>query len=153
MVHIYERCSAYTQVKYNFRCFDICNCILFIVEKEISKAAIVEKPVKIDRNILLSDIDHMNLISALSKSKSFPESVIDSVCKAPSVHEGIDIISSFVENGSPDVLDEFCSVLRDVGHSDIVKSISPCDIHIKAGKINIKSAFHLITCIDFYKKN
>lgn len=88
---------------------------MFIVEKEISKAAIVEKPLEI--------------------------------C----LYERIDNISSFVENGSPDVLDKPCSVLRDVGHSDILKSISPCDIHIKAGKITIKSAFHLITCIDFYK--
>lgn len=91
----------------------------------------------------------MDLISALSKSKPFPENVIDAVCTARSCYERINIISLLLENGSPDVLDELPSALRDVSHRGVVESIDPCDVHIKAGKITIKSACHLITCIFF----
>lgn len=66
--------------------------------------------------------------------------------------EKINIISLLVENGSPDVLDELCSDLRDPSHRDVGESIDPCDanVHIKAGKITINFDFHLITCIVFF---
>lgn len=101
---------------------------------------------KINRNVLLSKFYPLDLISALSKSKSFPENVIDAVCTARSGYERINIISLLLENGSPDVLD----ALRDVSHRGVVESIDPCDVHIKAGKITIKKACHLITCIFFF---
>lgn len=97
-------------------------------------SASVEKRVKVNRNVLLTQLDPMDLISALSKSKSFPESVIDSLRKAPSRYEKVNIISSFVENGGPDVVNEFSTVLKDLGHCDIVEVLDPSVLHNKAGK-------------------
>lgn len=106
-----------------------------ISETGISKAELVKKRVKVHRNVLLSELDPMDIISALSKSKCFPESVIDSICNASSGYERVNIISTFVENGSPEVVNEFRSVLENLGIRNIVELIDPSNVHNKAGKI------------------
>lgn len=104
---------------------------------------------KVNRNVLLTELDPMVLIPALSKSKSFPESVINSLHKAPSRYEKVNIISTFVENGSPDVVNEFRTVLKDRGHCDILELLDPSVHHSKAGKDIIKTrVFPLISCIN-----
>lgn len=100
-----------------------------------TEALPVKKRVKVDRHALLSKLDPLDILAALSKSKSFPQSVIDSIRKAPSCDERVNIISTFVENGSPEVVNEFCNALKNLGFCDTVELIDPFDDHIKAGKI------------------
>lgn len=90
---------------------------------------------KVHRHVLLAELDPMDVIYELSKSKSFPKGVIDSVCKASSCYEKVDIISTFVENGSPEVVDDFRSALEYLDHCDTIELIDSSNIHIKAGKI------------------
>lgn len=103
----------------------------------IFKAVPTKDRVKVNRNALFTKLDTMTLISVLSKSKSFPKSVIDAIREVSSSYESINIISSFVENGGPEVVDEFTTILRGLGHCEIVELIDTSVIHKKAGKIII----------------
>lgn len=75
----------------------------------------------------------MAIISALSKSKAFPERTLTSVCASGSCNKRINDILALVETGNTDVVESFVTALKNLGYGDIVDLIDPPRSHTKAG--------------------
>lgn len=93
---------------------------------------------KVYRYVFFVELDFMDVIYELFKFKFFLKGVIDFVCKVFSCYEKVDIILIFVENGSFEVVDDFCFVLEYFGYCDIIELIDFFNIYIKVGKIIIE---------------
>lgn len=106
----------------------------FILDCQISKAAMIIQRVKAFRHVLVTQLEPNALASVLSKSKSFSESIKDTVNDAISCYERVERILLLVENGNNDIVEEFITALNDLGYCEIVKLINPPDVHEKAGK-------------------
>lgn len=93
---------------------------------------IIER-MKVYRHELVSQLEPKALASVLSKSKSFSESINNTVNGAYSNYERVERILLLVENGSHDNVEEFITALNDLGYCEIVKLINPPNVHEKAG--------------------
>lgn len=100
----------------------------------MSKTAMIIERVKAYRHVLVTQLEPTALASLLSKSKSFSESIKDTVNDADSCYERVERILLLVEKGNHDIVEEFVTALNDLGYSEIVKLINPSDVHNKAGK-------------------
>lgn len=94
---------------------------------------IIER-MKAFRHVLVTQLEPKDLVSVLSKSKSFSESIKDTLNDADSCYERLERILLLVDNGNDDIVEEFVTALNDLGYSEIVKLINPSDVHEKAGK-------------------
>lgn len=99
----------------------------------MSKTAMIIERVKAYRHVLVTQLEPTALASLLSKSKSFSESIKDTINDADSCYERVERILLLVEKGN-DIVEEFVTALNDLGYSEIVKLINPSDVHNKAGK-------------------
>lgn len=106
-----------------------------ISESAISRTTQIKKLLRIHRNELLFELEPKAIISALSKSKVFEESLLQSICASGSCSKRIIDLLSLVEDGSTDVVESFVAALKDLGYKSIVELIDPPDVHTKAGNL------------------
>lgn len=99
-----------------------------------SKTDLMKKQIEAHRNILLSELEPEALLPALAKSTVFSQEAIDEMRLASTCSQKIDKLLTFVEKGDSAVVDEFVSVLRNVGFVEIVELLDPSDLHSKAGE-------------------
>lgn len=115
----------------------------------MSKTAMIIERMKAFRHVLVTQLEPRDLVSVLSKSKSFSESIKDTLNDADSCYERVERILLLVENGNDDIVEEFVTALNDLGYSEIVKLINPSDVHEKAGK-SFSNRFIVCTKIKHY---
>lgn len=103
---------------------------------EISRTALIKHRMKVNKNVLVSELEPMALIYILKDSKAFDKLAIESVVKVDNNDERVETLLSLVENGNSEVVEEFLTALKDLDYCHIVELIDPAEIHSKAGKCN-----------------
>lgn len=98
-----------------------------------SRTTQIKHRVKAHRNALICELEPKPIVSVLSKSNAFLESVKNSIGKRNWEKE-VEKLLYMVEIGSAAFVAEFVAALRDLGYCDIVELIDPFDIHHTAGK-------------------
>lgn len=86
-----------------------------------------KKPSESLQEKLISDVEPTVLASVLSKH--FPKIDFDSVDHADSCPRRVERILSLVEEGEPDLVKEFLTILKNFGYHDIVELLDPLDVH------------------------
>lgn len=130
MTVMVNTCFSYFNINFKL-------CVLFIVlynfsESGISRTIQIKDLLRVHRNKLQFELEPMQVISALSKSKAIQKGSLH--CASSSCTEKINGILSMVKDGSTDLVESFVAALKDLGYRDIVELIDPTDVHTKAGK-------------------
>lgn len=90
---------------------------------ETRNAEQIKQRLKAYRNKLISGVEPTALASVLSKS--FPKCDFDAVDHAGSCPRRVERLLSLVENGEPDLVNEFVTVLNNFGYHEIVQLLDP----------------------------
>lgn len=94
---------------------------------EARNAEEIKRRLKANRNQLISGVEPKALDSLLLKY--FPKSDSDSFDHGDSCSRRIESLLSLVEEGEPDLVNEFLTVLKNFGYHDIVELLDPLDVH------------------------
>lgn len=94
---------------------------------EAKNAEQIKSRLKTYRKELISDVEPSALASVLSKK--FPKNDFDSVDLADSCPKRVERLLSLVEEGEPDLVNEFLIVLKNFDYHNIVELLGPLDIH------------------------
>lgn len=94
---------------------------------EARNAEQIKSRLKAYKKKLISDVEPTVLASVLSKH--FPKIDLDSVDHADSCPRRVERLLSLVEEGEPDLVKEFLTILKNFGYHDIVELLDPLDVH------------------------
>lgn len=73
----------------------------------------------------MEELEPAAIVSALSKTNVYPKTALDRVCEPRSCFKRIQRLLEMVEEGSPNSVEGFMTVLSDLGYSKIVELITP----------------------------
>lgn len=76
------------------------------------------------------------IVSALLKMNVYPKTALDRVREPRSCFKQFQRLLAMVEEGSPESVEGFVTVLSDLGYSEIVKLITAPDLENKSGEVD-----------------
>lgn len=108
-----------------------------IVDTGSLNATLIKKRVKINEKTLFEELEPAAIVSALSKTNVYPKTALDRVREPRSCFKQFQRLLAMVEEGSPESVDGFVTVLSDLGYSEIVKLITAPDLENKSGEVKL----------------
>lgn len=86
---------------------------------------------------LFEELEPAAIVSALSKTNVYPKTALDRVREPRSCYKQFQRLLAMVEEGSPEYVEGFVTVLSDLGFTDIVKLITVPDPENKSGEVTL----------------
>lgn len=106
-----------------------------IVDTGSLNATLIKTRVKINEKTLFEELEPTVIVSALSKTNVYPKTALDRVREPRSCFKQFQRLLAMVEEGSPESVEGFVTVLSDLGYSEIVKLITAPDLENKSGEV------------------
>lgn len=108
-----------------------------IVDTGSLNATLIKKLIKMNEKTLFEELEPAAIVSALSKTNVYPKTALDRVREPRSCYKQFQRLLAMVEEGSPEYVEGFVTVLSDLGFTDIVKLITVPDPENKSGEVTL----------------